>query len=652
MSTLLTSEYWCQSTPDALRQEIARRTAEPSGRAAIVKAVSHERLEFKILWNHSLLINQLPNEILIQIFAFASVHFAFATDFWWWDTRFWTLMVVCRHWRDLIVDTPVFWCILDLTKNANWTQLCLSRSLTIPINIWVEVSLLRHLDRLRVAYPLVHRIRSLVLRLWSPVGDPDSELHAVPRLLFGDGMRVLEKLDFTVTRYGYYLDHFPIDTDIELTSMRFPRLRNLTLAEVVAPQDPSLYTQLRALSLKGCSHQLSFDRFLDALDACTRLEDLDLENTLDRLSGDWMQRDPSPRRPLISFPHLNKLVLRAHGAACTSRFLAHLHIRSSVRLHISAEADDDDADARSPDGACSMAAMLPPASPGAAANLEALATARDIHMYMSMDSNSTQITTNRTPEMFFSVLLTMAFGPRNPPNPHTSSRWGSVSDLVELFGRSPVTSLSIADVHPDTVAAWATVFRTFPLLERLSIQAGWGTGCAVGLKNVFLGLHAASTADPDSSTVACPNLAHVSVRAVNMQITKVYGALRTCFRFRGDKGVVLSELKLEFLTSPKSPQALYRACVKDIVDCTERLSMYGVSLEESEEGECVRAPAETRPGRDQGAVVSGTDAEMHGGRVPEAFEGKGIGLRQPFKSLRRLVETFRRSGRDGRGEEI
>ncbi len=73
--------------------------------------------------------------------------------------------------------------------------------------------------------------------------------------------------------------------------------------------------------------------------------------------------------------------------------------------------------------------------------------------------------------------------------------------------------------------------------------------------------------------------------------------MRTCFRFRGDRQVVLAKLELDFMACTSST-ALRRACVKDIVGCVERLNLRGVCLDESEEN--LREPAETGLGRSQG----------------------------------------------------
>lgn len=314
--------------------------------------------------------------------------------------------------------------------------------------------------------------------------------------------------------------HFPSDT--VLTSKHFPSLRNLTLTGVVAPQDPSLYMHLRALSLKKFSHTLSFDCFLDALGSCTRFKDLHLEDTLHHLSGDWMDGDPAPRRPLISSPHLDSLVLLGHSTICTSRFLTHLHIHPVSASHDIRQHQDGEGVS-----AYSMTTMLP-GNP--AVNLEPLGTVNALDMFMSLGANTSQISTYTGLGMLPNVHLHMALRPQDPLDPYVEARWGSVSSLTELLGRSPLTSLSIAEVRPDTVASWATVFRTFHLLERLTISGGWEPRCAVGIKSVFLGLHMASIADRDSP-MACPNLAHASVCGHGVEITAVYQALYTgtCF---------------------------------------------------------------------------------------------------------------------------
>ncbi|KAI1793622.1 hypothetical protein LXA43DRAFT_999673 [Ganoderma leucocontextum] len=386
-------------------------------------------------------------------------------------------------------------------------------------------------------------------------------------------MPVLEDLNFAITDSLEQQMCPSLPIDVDLTVRRFPRLRRLALAGMVTPlEDTALYTQLRTLSLTTCSPPLSFDHFLDTLALCTQLEELCLKDTLGRLWGDFVRGDPAPCRPLISLPCLDRIVLSRHGALCTSRFLAHLHIQSSVRLDISA-----DVNSGSPLCPCSITAMLP------AVTLEPLATVNDIQLSMSTSSGpgaqSVWIRTDRTPDMVSTASLTVvlaAWGPHCGPHAALSG-WGSVSDLPKVLGCSPATSLSVVNVQPDAVAAWAGVFRSCPLLERLSIQGiFWSSTCAVGIENAFLGLHAASMgADPGSpQAIACPRLAHVAVDG--LETTAVYEAIRTCVRYRRDQGVArLQEIDLFLFRDPYVPSALDRACLDDILGCTERLRPRG-----------------------------------------------------------------------------
>ncbi|KAI1793634.1 hypothetical protein LXA43DRAFT_198509 [Ganoderma leucocontextum] len=596
-STLATSEYWVQSTPRALRQKIARRIAEPGAKEGIVKAISNQPLEFKTLWNRSLPINQLPYELLVQIFIL--VHSEYQADSgylvsWtgWPTPNFLKLMGTCRRWRDTIIETPAFWSVISLEYwNTNWTGLRLARSLGAPIEVWARVPEWCHPDRLEAAYPLVHRIRSLHFAVDTRLNVDNPECDWPFRLLFGreiPAMPALEKLEFAV-QHGMgprTPSRFPVD--VELTLTHFPCLRSLTLAGMVSPQDTALYVDLHTLSLTTCSHSLSIDHFLDTLALCTRLETLSLKDTLDRFSDDWKQRGPTPRRPLISFPRLDTFVISGHGAVCTSRFLEHFHIRSSARIDISANVD-----ARSSDGAFALARWLPPRH---ALTLEPLATVNDIRMCMLSRAGpkSVWISTDRTPEMAVTacvsmdVALTIMDGVfRDPAYTPSDYGQGSVQELVEFLGRSPVTSLSIVDVHPDAVATWAGVFRTFPLLERLSVLSTWGRDRALGLENVFLGLHAASTTTtgpglPAALGLACPNLKHISVDGFGS--TPVYEAIRTCIGYRRGRGVVLERLDLNRLGLDLSLAGVCRACaIKDIVGCTRRLELSVINADGLEE---------------------------------------------------------------------
>ena len=494
--------------------------------------------------------------------------------------KFWRLMMVCRHWREVIVGTMMFWRFVNLTDATEWTELCLARSVAAPVDLLAQIPYWKQQRRIEDfkdvylyftdLYPRIRdRIRNLYFVLRNERSqedgmDPDV-LAALP-VLFGNGIRGLEMLDLDITHDVRRPCYLPID--LELTRQRFPRLLRLRLTGIVAPRDAALYRQLRTLSLTTCTHNLSCDRFLDALASCTALECLRLSNTLDHLSGDWVQRDPVPWRPLISLPHLNRFTLTKHGAARTSRFLAQFYIRPSVHLGICADASDADVQIPSSDGArtCSVAAMLPLSH---AATLEPLAMAKEVHMSMAF-SNKVEITSAEPS----ALALIMRLSP-DPPGgglPAVPRRRGSVADLTRFLGRAPLTSLRISKVPPDAVAVWADVFRTFVLLERLSLEE-FGVQTDVGLKNAFLGLHAASAGDADGP-VACPSLTHVTVVCIGC--TTVYEAVHACIRHRRDRGAVLVDLNLDLWWN----WSTCRTRLRDLVDCTKQLRAHGLTVGE------------------------------------------------------------------------
>ncbi len=107
-----------------------------------------------------------------------------------------------------------------------------------------------------------------------------------------------------------------------------------------------------------------------------------------------------------------------------------------------------------------------------------------------------------------------------------------LADVVECFGRAPLTRLTVMGDHGHgTLDAWESVFRTFPRLEELRIGGPGDSDSRV--TDGFLGLHAASTHHADFP-VACQNLKCVGV--VGLGLEETYEAMEGCFRCRGDEG--------------------------------------------------------------------------------------------------------------------
>jgi hypothetical protein len=92
--------------------------------------------------NLSLKVNQLPPEVLSDIFHFcrrdvlASVAFA---NFPAYDPFPHLLVHICRHWRDLALRTPTLWSSLRYTPDCPWFDTLLARSGGAPLTLVFEL---------------------------------------------------------------------------------------------------------------------------------------------------------------------------------------------------------------------------------------------------------------------------------------------------------------------------------------------------------------------------------------------------------------------------------------------------------------------------------------------------------------------------------
>ncbi|KAI1793639.1 hypothetical protein LXA43DRAFT_198580 [Ganoderma leucocontextum] len=604
--------------------------------AAVVEEIAHSRWELR---NRPLPINNLPNELLVRIF----LEFRDVTEGPLWALRSrvgntesfhmgWQgLMLVCRHWRDVLVSTPAFWRKVHVRMDGptDWTERCLALSASASIDVYADPDLRREFS-LDILYPHVHRFRSF---RFDTVECP--RLLATLPPLFGNGMPLLEDLYFIAHRLSTTKE----DIDIQLTSQRFPRLRALSLSGMVSPQDVSLHAQLRTLSLSGCSHNLSFDRFLDVLAASAQLEELSLIAALHLFPDDWVRVAAVPLRAPISFPRLRELRLEEHGIVRTSLFLAHLHLHPSVALWIEGNFEESDYVDGSPDTVNSVSAMLPPDH---IVTLPALSIATTVNMEVWGDVYEISCGTPRTEtkkDIPNAILMLTTSGRRG---------WDcfmgqGLDDLVNAFGRSPLTRLNVEGDHRHaTLDAWTRVFQTFPLLEVLDVRSGEPDVQSgepdvqsgepdvqsgepdVSVETVFLGLHAASIAttqtDPGSS-VACPNLKTVNVEG--RETVETYEAMLDCFRYRAEKEVsALETLNLGFVLHPDDvPSDVRRGYIKDLRDVVGYVSRWVRSG-----SDLIFASESEDSGSETEGPESGSDGSESDGLGRDGSEGDGSGV--------------------------
>ncbi|KAM5545706.1 hypothetical protein V8D89_000744 [Ganoderma adspersum] len=537
------SETWLRGGTTCTTSDRAVSTHDPHFWAPEVGPhilLLHEAIRAPL--NRSLFIHKLPNELLIHIFQYLP-HTPWRTQDEYGrpeslDLGWPGLMLVCSHWRDLLVSTPVFWRQVNFRRQPNWTELCLSRSAPGSIDVFVG----RNFDasRLDDIRPHAHRCKTFYY------GNQFVDFPLVEALapLFDNGMPLLpvEELHLMVRESGTPSPQL----DTEMTSQR-----------VIAPQDVSLYAQLRKLELEGCSPPLSLDGFLDALAATMQLEQLHLSgSTLRRLSGEW--RHPGgghvPYRPPISLPHLRDFLLEDDRIDRISCFLAHLQPQPSAVLCIHGRVSGETAN--------TIDAMLPP---NRTTTLPALGLATDGHL------------TLRGSEYNISCgyIRPHRDGPKNFPRAIFRLDLGSLSagrvgldDLVLVFlggAASPLRRLSVNGDHGrESAAAWAGVFRAFPHLEELILFRD--CRAARDVTDVFRGLHAASSTSvgcADCARVACPSLRDIYVQGTST--VETYEAIRECFQYRSARGVALESLNIVSLVGwADVPTPLRRGFVRDI----------------------------------------------------------------------------------------
>ena len=484
-------------------------------------------------------IYRLPNEIIVQIF----LHYAenalpyrqsIRTQVSNMPVGWLSLMLVCRHWRDVALASPTLWRFIDATSNTSWMALLLARSVPATIDLAFGLHRFSLEEALAVLSPHASRLRSLkfarIPDAWRPA--------AVSLLRNSAGFPNLEVLDFPILPARASLKN--VFEDIGLSSQRFPSLHSLFLHLTIAPQDPLLCARLRRLSLDNCICGPSLEQFLDVLASCTLLQDLTLIASLQHLQGDWLGSRTLLRDPM-HLPNLRALILRGHSAPQTSRFLAYLYLSPAVAVDIAADVLDVGPTHDIYD-------VLPPAYaqtiPALATNTH-LSVAPEFEVFALCSRNEEAVL---SPE----VILTLQGDSSNRGWWTRQSLPCAIRSLVRIFGSGPLRSLDvggdIGSVEPDE---WESVFRAFPRLESFRASAPGNMTCS--LDGLFMGLRNASLT---GISPACPHLKLVEIKAWSHEEKRFFDALVKCFQTRSEKGLLLQKLEVSLSSYSDSSETI------------------------------------------------------------------------------------------------
>ncbi|KAM5539295.1 hypothetical protein V8D89_007168 [Ganoderma adspersum] len=455
---------------------------------AAERTIAEERSELCTAWNRSLLVNQLPSELLVFIFVYVSDAISASKSHLYLNRCYsntkWTKVIkVCRHWRDVAYSSPALWRAI-LMRSTTYTQRALALSTPATVDAFF-VNCQTILKNLKLLRPHAQRLRSLSFE-----GIGMSWKSAVFALFQGDnGMPTLGTLGLPLAQ-GSVSDSPDDDfADIQLTLERFPYLRSL----IVAPQD---------------------------------VQSLTLVSILQRIQGDWVARDVPSKKPL-SLRHLQSLSLADHPPIYTSRFLSHVLLSPTVSLRI----DGYLGDVAEGDVTETVSALLPP-KPTVIVPALALATDVSVNVY-DMEYSLVGRVGLRAPA---SSLVTLDIHSSAISDWRGNSSHHGARDLLSVFSSAPLTTLRfMADCGGVAAETWTEIFDRYPLLETLSL------GIVGTTETAFTGLmNAAPTAD---SPVPCPGLRSISVTG-RFDEGSLDATLR-CLRDRAKKGHRLGKISMD-----------------------------------------------------------------------------------------------------------
>ncbi|KAI0631406.1 hypothetical protein C8Q77DRAFT_132732 [Trametes polyzona] len=414
-------------------------------------------------------IDRLPNEVLLDIFTLYGIIEGRSRNTAWeglylgndaytvelGHRNHWvSLMLVCRFWRELALATPYLWQEIDVRSSTKWLQLALQRSRD------AHLTLIFHPGSARAAVPLVlphaQRIRRLILA--HPFTKRKVELPFFLPLL-RTPMTNLYELALPYIRVqpeterGYAV--------LPLSQKHFPGLRVLHLPGFAVRWVPSVVARLRCLSLQTSTSPgplISADRFLDILETCESLEDLQLRDGYIFSAIDVEGLDDAQER-IVRLPRLRKLVL-GDQPAVTSWLLSRLDLPLCTSLHIIGKPPTPGAP---PTGKIGFASFLPRDHSGRhALPMPLLSTVTHGSItVISRDSSDFTVTSDAAAHVTIEPVAQVD-GNR------------ALVEFSELFAGAALRDLQVfqgisasTDFH-----AWDALFRAFPKIRSLILVRG------------------------------------------------------------------------------------------------------------------------------------------------------------------------------------
>lgn len=226
-------------------------------------------------------LQRLPNELLASIFVIGVLQTGEQDSL-----MLWTLMLVCRHWREVAINTPALWSriTMDTHHSLQKARLKLERSKAAPLDICVDFSprlehgsvttesIVHTMDLLR---PSIWRWRNFQLTV------PNRPQAHAALMRCKEQAPLLEVFSVRIA-HSMQEDHYSA-SPLTFFAGHTPHLRSCSFTSFNFGWDIGLVSGLRSLKLGGYwnGHSPSIDVILGILRACPQLEELVLRNMSD-----------------------------------------------------------------------------------------------------------------------------------------------------------------------------------------------------------------------------------------------------------------------------------------------------------------------------------------------------------------------------------
>ncbi|KAG9315781.1 hypothetical protein JVU11DRAFT_3430 [Chiua virens] len=228
-----------------------------------------------------------------------------------------SLMLVCRYWRDVVIDTSELWATICISPNDSLEKARrkLARSKSVPLDITVNFpprAETRAEDATGVTENIVRAMDLLAPALWRArsfcLNVPNRpQAHAALMKCKEEDATLLESLSICIF-HSMQEDHCSSPC-LPLFKGRTPRLRSCLFTSFNFDWDKRITSGLRVLQLGGYWNGFSpsVDKLLELLRGCPHLEELALRNMSDADPDASVHSEPeSISNKVVRLPRLVK----------------------------------------------------------------------------------------------------------------------------------------------------------------------------------------------------------------------------------------------------------------------------------------------------------------------------------------------------------